>query len=120
MKKYISVFIALLLGTFLSSCESTTPPATCSQSFTDSTLFTLSEGGLGKNNAELDAYRLKDNSLATNIISPLGDIGNDIRIFGNKVYVLLENSNKIIAFDPASPCTATSIDFPNGSTPYNM
>jgi len=88
--------------------------------FTDSTLFILSEGGFQKNNAELDGYSFRKDSLTKNIITPLGDIGNDIQIFGKRIYVVLENSNKILSVNPDSSADHVPISFPQGSTPYNM
>ncbi len=120
MKKYLFLFATALLSAFLSSCESTTTPSTGNAVFTDSTLFILSEGGFGKNNAELDGYSFKKDSLSRNIIQPLGDIGNDIQIFGKRVYAVMENSNKIISINPDSAADHVSIQFPAGSTPYNM
>ena len=55
-----------------------------------------------------------------NIIQPLGDIGNDIQIFGKRIYAVLENSNKIISINPDSASDHISIQFPAGVTPYNM
>src|SRR5438046_2238717 len=101
MKKYLVLFVCALLGAVLSSCESTTtPPGSGNAKFTDSTLFILSEGDGGQNNARLDGYSLKNDLLSANIISPLGDIGNDIQIIGKRMYVVLENSNKILSVNP--------------------
>jgi hypothetical protein len=120
MKKYLILFITISASVFLSSCESTTTPGPTKVVFTDSTLFMLSEGSGGKNNAELDAYSLKTDTFTGKIINPLGDIGNDIQLFGNKIYVILEGSNKILAVNPDSVADRTSITFPGTVTPYKM
>jgi hypothetical protein len=116
---YLLLFcISLAIG--LTSCESTTKPDESKATFTDSTLFILSEGSFGGNNTQLDGYSLRTDSLQSNIINPLGDIGNDIQIFGKRLYVLVENSNKILSVNPDSIADRFTISFPNGSTPYNM
>ncbi len=120
MKKYLFLLSCALLSAFLASCESTTNPPTGNTVFTDSTLFILSEGGYGKNNAELDGYSLKKDSLSVDIIKPLGDVGNDIRIIGKRMFIVVENSNKILSVNPDSVADRISIQFPAGVTPYNM
>jgi hypothetical protein len=95
-------------------------PSPNNATFTDSTLFIVSEGNYGKNNAELDGYSLKKDSLSKDIINPLGDIANDIQIFGKRMYVLLENSNKILNVNPDSIADRTSIQFTAGVTPFKM
>src|SRR4051812_6837980 len=113
MKIYL---VALSFLVLLSSCESTNTPGKSNATFTDSTLFILSEGQSGKINSELDGYSLKKDTISMDIISPLGDIGNDIQVFGNRVYVLLENSNKILSVNPDSVADKISIQFPAGTT----
>src|SRR4051794_35397823 len=111
MNKYLVFFLSVLAGVMLSSCESTTTPSTGNAKFTDSTLFILSEGQSTKNNAQLDGYSLKKDSLVSNIINPLGDIGNDIKIIGKRIYVVLENSSKIISVNPDSVADRFAIIF---------
>jgi hypothetical protein len=120
MKKYAFLIFCAFLSAILASCESTTTPTTGNTVFTDSTLFILSEGGFNKNNAELDGYSLKKDSLSVDIIKPLGDVGNDIRIIGKRMFIVVENSNKILSVNPDSVADRTSIQFPAGATPYNM
>ncbi|MEI8134530.1 MAG: hypothetical protein WCH46_05545 [bacterium] len=114
------LLLTIIFALGLSSCEKVTAPRQLNATFTDSTLFVLSEGLFGNNNAELDGYSLKKDVLQKSIISPLGDVGNDIQIIGNRLYVLLENSNKILSVNPDSTNDRFAINFPNGSTPYNM
>src|SRR5579872_3623201 len=120
MKKNILLILCAAISALLCSCESTTTPTTGNAVFSDSTLFALSEGGYGFKNAELDGYSLKKDTLSSNIIQPLGDVGNDIRIFGKRIYIVLENSNKILSVNPDSVADRVSIQFPSGVTPYNM
>jgi len=120
MNKYLVLFICTVASALLSSCESTTTPGTPNAKFTDSTLFVLSEGDGGKINAQLDGYSLRKDSLIPNIINPLGDIGNDIKIIGKRMYLVLENSSKILSVNPDSVADRFAITFPGGETPYNM
>src|SRR5947209_2206455 len=119
MKNYYLSIVTLAIAAVLSSCESSTTPPKSNAVFTDSTLFILSEGDGGQNNARLDAYSFKKDSLYADIISPLGDVGNDIQLIGKRMYVLLENSSKIFSVNPDSVADRSSISFPPGETPYN-
>ena len=120
MKTTLLSILIISAATLLSSCESTTNPPSSGSTFTDSTLFALSEGGFGSNNAQLDTYSLKSSTLSSNIINPLGDVGNDIQIFGKRMFIVLENSNKILSVNQDSVADKISISFPTGATPYKM
>ncbi len=118
----ILTLLLLAFSTILYSCESTVSPKPPEVTITGTTLFIVSEGGFGKNNAQLDAYSIKgnDTTFTQNIIQPLGDIGNDIQFFGKKLYIVLENSNKIEVVNPDSIADRTSIQFPGQVTPFKM
>ena len=65
-----------------------------------SKLFVLNEGGMGSNNATLDFLRLKDGTYVTSafrkmnpgIAAGLGDVGNDMAVIGNELWIVVNNS----------------------------
>src|SRR5882762_7950085 len=102
MKRQLMLPIVIFACAFFTGCETTTTPGGGTNTFTDSTLFSLSEGGFGSSNSRLDAYSMKTNTLTSDILPSLGDVGNDIQLFGKRVYVVVENSNKIVSVNPDS------------------
>jgi YVTN family beta-propeller protein len=63
-------------------------------------LYILNQGGLGNNNSTLTYYDYATKNLAADIFSsvngaPLGDTGNDIEIYGSKMYITVNNSNRV-------------------------
>lgn len=65
--------------------------------------YLLNEGNMGSNKASLDYYDYETGKYRRNIYSEvnpeatlgLGDVGNDIKIYGNKIYAVINGSNKI-------------------------
>lgn len=72
--------------------------------------YLLNEGNMNSNKASLDFMDLITGEYHRNIyheINPeitkgLGDVGNDMAIYGNKLYVVVNNSNKVEVLDKAS------------------
>src|SRR5690606_30202534 len=48
------------------------------------------------------------------VVKELGDVGNDIKIYGNKVYAVINSSNKIEVLDKWTAKRVKVIDVPNG------
>lgn len=66
-------------------------------------IFVLNEGGMGANNASLDFLRLSDGTYVTGAFKKmnpavgagLGDVGNDIAVRGNEVWIAVNNSGLV-------------------------
>ncbi|MET4082138.1 DNA-binding beta-propeller fold protein YncE [Pedobacter sp. UYP30] len=66
-------------------------------------LYLLNEGNMGSNKASLDFYDFASGLYTRNIFSAvnpavtlgLGDSGNDVKIYGSKMYVVVNGSNKL-------------------------
>lgn len=64
-------------------------------------VYVLNEGGVNQNNATLGYYDYASNRVslrvfgAANAGETLGDVGNDVQIYGSKMYIVLNNSNLI-------------------------
>ncbi|WP_109700148.1 YncE family protein [Chitinophaga deserti] len=83
--------------------------------------YLLNEGNMGSNKASLDYYdyttgKYNKNIYATinpNAVKELGDVGNDIRIYGSKVYAVINVSNKVEVMDALTAKRIGQIDIPN-------
>lgn len=72
--------------------------------------YLLNEGNMGMNRASIDMFTY-DTGVYTrdifsernpNITKELGDVGNDIKIYGSKVYATINVSNFVEVFDVAT------------------
>jgi YVTN family beta-propeller protein len=92
---------ALAFITILASCHKdknvlkSGPPTA-----TRAGLYVLNQGGFGSNNSTLTYYDYTTKTLTADIFSAvngkkLGDVGNDVGIYGSKMYIIVNNSNKI-------------------------
>ena len=70
-------------------------------------LYLLNQGNMGSNQASLNYYDYATGILSKNIyqnanpdaVKELGDVGNDIGIYGNKLYAIINVSNKVEIMD---------------------
>lgn len=85
-------------------------------------IFILNEGNMNSNMASLDFYNYLDGSYYKNIYNAanpdatlgLGDVGNDLLIYGSKIYIVVNASNKIEIIDATSTKRIKTIDIKNG------
>ena len=123
-------YIALLiLGVWLSSCREDeliflSDSTKVSQPMVGSKItgfYQLNEGNMGMNRATIDyfdyttGYYTRDIFSERNptIVKVLGDVGNDIKIYGNKVYAVINCSNYIEVFDVHTAIHVKEIRVPN-------
>lgn len=126
MKKlfYICVFLCLL-----TACEypytgtGTNPPHVIAPA--DSTslhgLYLLNEGNMGSNKATLDYFDFASGIYTHNIYSQanpsvpmeLGDVGNDLKSYGGRLYAVINASNKVEVMDLATAKRIDQIDIAN-------
>lgn len=103
---------------FLSSDQTVTEPRS-EGSFEG--FYLLNEGNMGMNRASIDVFNYGTGTYTTDIYSErnpevvkeLGDVGNDIKIYGNKVYAVINTSNKIEVIDKWTAKRIKKIDVPN-------
>ena len=109
--------LALLLCIALASCRKNPgmipeepiplPPQTLSQI---QGFYLLNEGNMNMNKASLDYYDYASGNYRRNLYEQanpdatrgLGDVGNDIGIYGSKLYAVINCSNKVEVMDVAS------------------
>lgn len=85
-------------------------------------LFVLNEGGMGSNNATLDFLRVSDGNYVTGafrkmnpgIGAGLGDVGNDIAVHGDEVWMVVNNSGivEVVSAKDETECSAIAVPTP--------
>jgi DNA-binding beta-propeller fold protein YncE len=83
--------------------------------------YLLNEGNMGMNRASIDVFSYRTGNYTNDIYSErnptvvkeLGDVGNDIQIYGNKVYAVINVSNKVEVIDKWTAKRIKKIDIPN-------
>ncbi|MNK06738.1 hypothetical protein D3C87_246370 [compost metagenome] len=125
IKIYLSLFIAIFLVScrkdetiFLSTATNVAVPRN------DGNIegfYLLNEGNMGMNRASIDLFNYRTGDYTVDIYSErnptvvkeLGDVGNDIQIYGNKVYAVINCSHKIEVIDKWTTKRIKKIDVPN-------
>ncbi len=83
--------------------------------------YLVNEGNMGSNKCTLDYFDYFTGLYARNfyaernphVIKELGDVGNDIGIYGSKLYVVVNCSHKVEVLDARSGVRIGKIDIPN-------
>jgi DNA-binding beta-propeller fold protein YncE len=83
--------------------------------------YLLNEGNMGSNKSTLDYYNCETGVYHRNIYAganpsvpmELGDVGNDIAIYGSKLYAVINCSNKVEVMEAATARRLGQIDIPN-------
>lgn len=88
-------------------------------------MYVLNEGNMGSNKASIDYLDLDENKPTVhyhrniysernpNVVKELGDVGNDIKIYGNKLWIVVNVSNKVEVATADSCKRITQINIPN-------
>ncbi|NIG55716.1 YncE family protein [Chitinophaga sp. Cy-1792] len=126
MRKY-SLFFIVLLSLF-ASCRKDIAVFINEDTTVDSSskdnaagFYLLNEGNMGSNKSTLDFFDYATGKYQRNIyaaINPtvpkeLGDVGNDIAIYGNRLYAVINASNKVEVMDARTAKRIGQIDIPN-------
>lgn len=83
--------------------------------------YVLNEGNMGSNKCTLDFFDYTTGTyhrniyaeINPNVVKELGDVGNDIQIYGNKLYAVVNVSNKIEVMDAKTAKRIKSINLQN-------
>ena len=83
--------------------------------------YLLNEGNMGSNKSTLDYYDYSTGIYTRNIYGnanssvpkELGDVGNDLAIYGSKLYAIINCSNKVEVMETATATRIGQIDIPN-------
>lgn len=130
MKKgFIKIIISLFTAIVLVSCRedetiflsSDTNVAVPTNDGNIEGFYLLNEGNMGMNRASIDVFNYRTGNYTTDVYSErnpsvvkeLGDVGNDIQIYGNKVYAVINVSNKVEVLEKWTAKRIKKIDIPN-------
>lgn len=83
--------------------------------------YLLNEGNMGSNKASLDYYDFSSGTYRRNIYNQtnpevtlgLGDVGNDVQIYGSRMYVVVNMSNKVEVLNANTSKRIGQIQIPN-------
>lgn len=83
--------------------------------------YLINEGNMGSNKATLDYFDETTGVYHKNIyaernpskVKELGDVGNDVEIYGTKLYAVINCSHKVEVMKAADATSITKIDIPN-------
>ena len=122
--KFLRIILPVTASLFLSACKKDVTiraiePVQLTPAIGE---YILSEGGFGSNNTKLSYYV---NSTATisgdfflqqnpSIPAGLGDTGNDMIIYGGKLYIVMNNSGRVTVTNASNAIFLKNISFFNG------
>jgi YVTN family beta-propeller protein len=94
------LFTVLALGSVLASCHKDKTALATTKPEPRTSIYVLNQGGFTQNNSTLTYYDHASKLLTPDIFSavnnsPLGDTGNDLGIYGSKMFIIVNNSNVI-------------------------
>ncbi len=83
--------------------------------------YLLNEGNMGSNKCTLDYYDFSTGIYTRNIYGnanpnvpkELGDVGNDLKVYGNRLYAVINCSNKVEVMDKSTAKRIGQEDIPN-------
>ena len=118
---------AILLSAFSCRKEEAIVPSTRTEVTTPGEageiagFFLLNEGNMGSNKATLDYFDYETGVYTRNIyaernpgvVKELGDVGNDIQIYGSKLYAVINCSHFVEVMDARTAKHITQISIPN-------
>lgn len=128
IKKQFIYYLLSLIVIFISSCRdevevfepqiitTTIPEYSDIKGF-----YLLNEGNMGSNKSTLDYFDYETGEYSRNIFGfanpnvpkELGDVGNDLKIYGSKLYAVINCSNKVEVMDATTAKRLGQIDIPN-------
>lgn len=84
-------------------------------------IFVLNEGNMGSNNASMDFIRVSNQTyvkgafrkMNPGIGAGLGDVGNDIKVLGNEVWIIVSNSGIVEVISAKDETEIAAIRVPN-------
>lgn len=113
-QKKIFYYLSLLAALFITACSDTDSPID-EPLPVDQTLYILNEGGFNQNNSTLAHYNVETGELDRDYFRTvnkrgLGDTGNDMMLYGSKLYVVVNVSSTIEVLDAANGKSIRQID----------
>ncbi len=84
-------------------------------------MYLLNEGNMGSNKATLDYVDFRTSNYIRNlypernpsVVKELGDVGNDLQIYGSRLYAVINCSNKVEVMEAATGKRIGQVNIPN-------
>ncbi len=100
-------------------------PITNAAAWGTHTLLVVDEGNFGKGNAELDCYDLDARKLSADVYASanggaIGDNANGAIVKGDSLFVVVNNSDKIVLVSRSTATLIRTYPFAAGTSPYAM
>ena len=120
MKKIKFSLMAIALIAFVVSCKKDDKPVPVPPKVTTG-VYVLSEGSFNGNNTTLTYYNFSNSTPVTDFYqtangSGLGDTGNDMIIYGSKMYIVMNVSSYLEVDDALTAKSIKKIDLKNPSS----
>ncbi|HIP32725.1 MAG TPA: YncE family protein [Crocinitomicaceae bacterium] len=114
---WLSITAIMLI---LSSCKKDKPEQDVVSATLSNGMLVLCEGLFQQNNSTVSWVNLANSTVANNLFEnrvgrQLGDTGNDIQRYGNKIYIVVNASSTIEVLDATTFQSIQQIDMVNGS-----
>lgn len=130
MRAFIYILLTLSLGILFTGCredEVVVPteydiiPDDMGSDSKIMGMYLVNEGNMGSNKCTLDYLDYRNSYYVRNlyaernpnVIKELGDVGNDIQIYGSKLYVVVNCSNKVEVLNAYTGVRIAQIEIPN-------
>ncbi|NUN69945.1 MAG: YncE family protein [Bacteroidetes bacterium] len=116
------LFTVVLLMIGCTSEDPSAPPT--ENPLVTSGVYILNEGGFNTNTATLSVFLPDSHKVYTDVFSAannrnLGDIGNDIVLYNNKAYIVMNNSHRVEVISASTHASLGIISVP-GNSPYKL
>jgi hypothetical protein len=120
MKKIKLPLIAIALAASAVSCKKDDKPVPVTPKVTTG-VYVLSEGSFNANNTTLTYYNFSNSTPVTDFYqnvngSGLGDTGNDMIIYGSKMYIVMNVSSYLEVADASTAMSLKKIDLKNSAS----
>ncbi|HRS67655.1 MAG TPA: YncE family protein [Paludibacteraceae bacterium] len=128
--KFRNVFLIITITCVAFSCRKVLPPQPPVVDVVDTVsnlskikgVYVLNEGNMGSNSCTLDYFDYTSGEYMCNIfptrnphvVKELGDVGNDLQIYGSKLYAVINCSHLVEVMDAVSARHIGTIEIPNG------
>lgn len=118
-KSFEAVVVVLVLLLAFSACKKDKPDATTKAPIASvgNSVYVVCEGSLGSGNAELSLYDRSANEAYEDVYKSangqdLGDVFQSMELVGNKYFLCVNNSDKIVVLDTATRKQVATISVP--------
>ena len=128
MMRYIIAILSMIVVVAVTSCRediyiypSSSEKVDIPQATGIDGFYLLNEGNMGSNKCTLDYFDETTGNYIRNIyaernpsaVKELGDVGNDLELYGSRLYAVINCSHKVEVMNAADACRISQIDIPN-------